>query len=93
MDDLMYWILGLGVTAIMTLIAVVYRGMVKTIDELKTQITDRLALKVNGIAYKVEKEWQQSLYADMRITIKELKDENNEAHRGILLELQRMVNK
>ena len=91
MDDLIYWILGIGIGVIIALVGVVYRNLKEKIDNLTLLSKNGLALKVDNIVYRVEKEWQQSLYEDVRITVKELKNENNEAHKGILLELQRII--
>ena len=91
MDDLIYWILGIGIGVIIALVGVVYRNLKEKIDNLTLLSKNGLALKVDNIVYRVEKEWQQSLYEDVRITVKELKNENNEQHKGILLELQRII--
>jgi hypothetical protein len=83
------WALGIGITIIIGLIVAIYTSLLRRIDAVQMNSTRGLSLKVDSVEYKVTKEWQQEAFKDMRIVIKELRDENNESHKGILLELQR----
>jgi hypothetical protein len=83
-------IIGVFTTVIIGLIAVIYGSLVKKIDSIQLSSKNGLALKVDSTEFKVTKEWQQDVFEGMRLVIKELKNENNIAHAGILLELKRM---
>jgi hypothetical protein len=72
------------------LIAVIYASLVKKIDTVQSNSSSGLGLKVDRVEYKVTREWQQEAVKDFKLVVKELKNENNEAHRGILLELKRI---
>jgi hypothetical protein len=93
MDHLVLWGLGIAVTFIVGLVAVVYSSLVKRIDSLQTSSKNGLALKVDHVEFQVTKEWQREISKDMRISIKDLSDANTKEHAGILLEIKKMSEK
>jgi hypothetical protein len=90
MNTVDWVIIGIATGIITGLIAVIYTGLMRRIDAMQTSSKNGLALKVDNTEFRVTKEWQQDVFDNMKIVIKELKDENNIAHAGILLELKKI---
>jgi Na+-translocating ferredoxin:NAD+ oxidoreductase RnfG subunit len=86
-------IIGIFSAVIVGLISVIYVKMESKIDAIQLASKNGLLLKVDKVEYRVAKEFEQEIYKDLKITIKELRDDNNASHAGILLELKRQGNK
>lgn len=48
-----------------------------------------LSLKVGAAEYKIVREWQQDMFEGMKVSIRELKDENNVQHQAIMVEIRK----
>ena len=46
-------------------------------------------LKVDESSYKISHQYERELFEGMRVCIKELKDENSEEHRAIMIEIRK----
>lgn len=67
----------------------VYKNLLNRIESESKLSEKGLALKVDSAEYKIVREWEKEVFNGMRLTIKELKDENNIAHEAIMLEIKR----
>ena len=78
-----------GFTIIIGLIGVVYKNLINRIELEGKLSKEGLGLKVDSAEYKIVREWEKEVFSGMRLTIKELKDENNSAHEAIMLEIRK----
>jgi len=89
MDSNAWIVLSIAMTIIVALIAVVYKNLVSRMEESSKQSRDGLRLKVDLTEYKIVREWEQDVFSNMKMSIRELKDENKSEHTAIMLELKK----
>jgi len=89
MDSNAWIVLSIAMTIIVALIAVVYKNLVSRMEESSKQSRDGLRLKVDLTEYKIVREWEQDVFSNMKMSIRELKDENRAEHTAIMLELKK----
>ena len=89
MGDHIWWILGVSITIILGLIGVIYNTLVGRIERLVKSTDKGLDLKVDESSYKISHQYERELFEGMRVCIKELKDENSEEHRAIMIEIRK----
>ena len=89
MVDHIWWILGVSITVILGLIGVIYNALIGRIERL-VKSTDRgLDLKVDESSYKIAHQYERELFEGMKLCIKELKDENSQEHKAIMIEIRK----
>lgn len=85
-----FWEALLGILTLLgTFIGLVYRNITGQIMDLKTSLKEGFNLKVGTAEYKIQKEWEKDLFDGIRLSIKELKDENNTTHAAIMDEVKK----
>ena len=89
MDHIVWWVLGVSVTIVLGLIAVIYNTLVGRIERLIRATDKGLDLKVDEATYQVAHQYERELFEGMRLCIKELKDENSAEHRAIMIEIRK----
>ena len=89
MIDHFWWVFGISLTVIIGLIGVIYASLIARIERLVESTDKGLDLKVDDATYKVAHQYERELFNDMRLTIKELRDENSLEHKAIMIEIKR----
>jgi len=89
MDSNAWVIFSIAITIIVALIGTVYKSLVSKMDESQKQSREGLRLKVDTAEYKIVREWEQDVFSNMKMSIRELKDENRAEHTAIMLELKK----
>ena len=89
MDHIIWWVLGVSVTVVIGLIAVIYNTLVGRFERLVMSTGKGLDLKVDESSYKIAHQYERELFEGMRLGIKELKDENSSEHRAIMIEIRK----
>ena len=89
MGEHIWWVFGIALTIILGLIAVIYNALVGRIDRLVKSTEVGLDLKVDESSYKIAHQYERDLFDDMKVCIKELKDENSVEHKAIMIEIRR----
>jgi hypothetical protein len=87
-----YWLIGFLAACMVGLIGLIYNNIINKINTIDKHTDKGLELKLDAAEYKITRAWERDLFDGMKLTIKELKDENNDAHKCIMLEIKKLNN-